>query len=92
MKRSKSENDIKNMVHHNIDTYRSISENISEINGIMNEIKHINVEVQELTNKISSNKTDEIHSELVSLLLERDINQEMLECINTQLEYNLSIL
>lgn len=37
MKRSKSENDIKNMVHHNIDTYRSISENISEINGILNE-------------------------------------------------------
>lgn len=92
MKRSKSENDIKNMVHHNIDTYRSISENISEINGIMNEIKHINIEVHEVSNKISDNKTHELYSELVSLLLERDINQEMLECINTQLEYNLSIL
>lgn len=91
MKRSKSENDIKNMVHHNIDTYRNISENISEIKGITNEIKHINVEVQEVTNKISK-KNNELHSELVSLLFELDINQEMLECINTQLEYNLSIL
>lgn len=91
MKRSKSENDIKGMIHHNIDIYRSISENIREINGIVAEIRHIEFEIQELSKKISD-VNDELRSDFVSLLLERDINEEMLECVNTQLEYNLSIL
>jgi hypothetical protein len=91
MKRSKSENDIKGMIHHNIDTYRNISENMREINGVVTEIQHIEFEIQELSKKISD-VNDELRSDLVYLLLERDINEEMLECVNTQLEYNLSIL
>ena len=92
MKRSKSENDVKNTIHYNIDIYRSITENICEMIEITSEIKHIDIEIQELNKKNSDNKTHELHSEFMSLLYERDINREMLECVNTQLEYNLSIL
>ena len=92
MKRSKSENDIKDMIHHNIHIYRDISENIREINGIVTELEHIEIEIQELSKKITDNVNDELHSHLVSLLLERDINQEVLECVDIQLEYNISIL
>ena len=91
MKRSNSENDIKNMLHHNIHIYRDITEIIKEINGIVAELERIEDEIQELSKRILS-VNDELRSDLVSLLLERDINEEMLECVNIQLEYNLSIL
>lgn len=92
MKRSKSENDIKNMTHHNNGIYRSITEHTIEINEIIDTLKYIETSIQELTRNISNNNTIGLYNELVILLLEYDIYQEILDCVSVQLEYNMNIL
>ena len=92
MKRSRSENDTKDMIHNNIDIYRSRSENIREINQLVTELRLIDVEIQEITKQMSEEYDNDLQSELVTFLLERDIIKEIIECENTKLEYNTSIL
>ena len=88
MKRSMSENDMTYTIHRNIDIYRAITENIREINGIVNEIKYID----KIVDNISENETIKTDSEFISMVIERDLYYELLDCIKTHLEFNLSNL
>ena len=92
IKRSKSENDTKDVVHHNISIYRRISEKMNEMNRLMSDIEYIDIELKDISNELLHKKDHELQSDLVSLLLERDLIKEMMTCINTQIDYNISIL